>query len=95
MADQNSGKSNFYKPKRSWVINACSFGPALYYFNKHRAVLLASKFQRKSASYYSPTKTALLGQGQQNFGHHIKEILARYCLGLVVGFVLAEVLFAK
>lgn len=71
------------------MINFFSVGPALYYFNKHKSVLLASKYLKKSASYYNPQKQSMLGHGQANVTHHLKEIVVRYFLGLAFGTVVA------
>ena len=86
MADQKEGIVNFLKPKRTWVMHICAIAPTFYYFNKHRSVLMASKYINKTASYYAPSKQSLLGHGSQNRVHHIKELLARYTMGLVFGF---------
>jgi hypothetical protein len=63
MGDQKEGLLNFLKPKRTWVMHIVAITPTFYYFNKHRAVLSASKYIRKTASYYSPSKMSLLGHG--------------------------------
>ena len=58
--------------------------PPVYYFNKHRQVLLMSRLIKKQSSYYNPQANKL-GHSDQNRFFHFKELAMRSVLGGMLG----------
>ena len=81
--------------KRNWTWNICAVGPTFYYIHKNRSVLLASKQLVKKASFYSAAKSGMLGQGRQNYIHHVKEIIVRFAFGTLFGLLVAEWMYPE
>ena len=88
MSTNNEAGYLSFKTKRSLITSLFTLGPPLFYFHKHRKVLLSSVMLRKT-SYYDPKAANTLGTSSYNKTHHIKEIAARLFFGYLAGSLVA------
>ena len=72
--------------ERKVIQVAFCLGPPLWYFHRHRKVLLSSTFAQKRSSYYNPQMNEL-GYSEASRIHHYQELLVRSLLGYGLGYL--------